>query len=185
MVEIVGRLIEQQKEYPYKNGQKCQITETMIKSFAEKISRAFAATETAVPDDDAREKAIRMATAVLMTEVARADDEYDEAEFKLLLDLITRHFQMSPEDAITLANEASETTEDYVELYSLTQLLNKTLSEGEKEYIVTLLWQIAYADGRLDKYEDSLIHKISAMLYVRRRRVMRLKQDANPQPSEG
>ncbi len=152
----------------------------MIKSFAEKISRAFAATETAVPDEDAREKAIRMATAVLMTEVARADDEYDESEFKLLLDLITRHFQISPEDAVELAYEASETAEDYVALQSLTQLLNKILSEREKEHIVTLLWQIAYADGRLDMYEDSLIHKISAMFYVRRRRVLRLKQEANP-----
>ncbi len=85
-----------------------------------------------------------------------------------------------PEDALELANETSETTEDYVALHSLTQLLNKTLSEPEKEYIVTLLWQIAYADGRLDMYEDSLIHKISAMFYVRRRRVMRLKDEANP-----
>ncbi len=156
----------------------------MIKSFADKISRAFAATETAVPDEDAREKVIRMATALLMTEVARADFEYDESEFKLLLDLITSNFQLSPDDAVGLANEASETAEDYVALHSLTQLLNKTLIEREKEYIVTLLWQIAYADGRLDMYEDSLIHKISAMFYVRRRRVLRLKQEANPQASE-
>ncbi len=180
MVEMVGLLIEQQEEYPHEKVQNCQITETMIKSFAENISKAFAATETAVPDEDAREQAIRMATAVLMTEVARADDDYDESEFKLLLDLITRHFQMSPEDARALAYQAGEMAEEYVALYSLTQLLNKTLSEREKEYIVTLLWQIAYADGRLDKYEDSLIHKISALLYVRRRRVMRLKLDANP-----
>ena len=141
--------------------------------------------DTAEPDEDAREKAIRMATAVLMTEVARADYEYDESEFKLLLDLITSHFQMSPEDAVELANEAGETAEDYVALHGLTRLLNKTLSEREKEYIVTLLWQIAYADGRLDKFEDSLIHKISAMLYIRRRQVMRLKHDANPKTNEG
>lgn len=182
---MVGWLIEQQEEYPCQIRQDCRIAGTIIKSYAEKISRAFAATETAVPDEDAREKAIRMATAMLMTEVARADYEYDDSEFKLLLDLITSHFQMSPEDAVDLATEASETTEDYAALYSLTQLLNKTLSESEKEYIVTLLWQIAYADGRLDLYEDSLIHKISAMLYVRRRQVMRLKDEANPQASEG
>ena len=182
---MVGRLIEQQEEYPYAIGPNCQIAEATMKSYAEKISRAFAATETAVPDEGAREKAIRMATAMLMTEVARADYEYDDSEFKLLLDLITRHFEMSPEDALDLANEASETTEDYAALHSLTQLLNKTLSEQEKEHIVLLLWQIAYADGRLDKFEDSLIHKISALLYVRRRQVMRLKQDANPEASEG
>ena len=34
------------------------------------------------------------------------------------------------------------------------------------------------ADGRLDKYEDSLVLKISDLLYVSRARVMRLKHDA-------
>ena len=157
----------------------------MIKRLAEKISRAFAATDTAEPDEDARERAIRMATAVLMTEVARADHEYDESEFDLLLDRITNHFQISPEEAVEMANEADETAEDCVSLYSFTQLLNKNLSEREKGRIVSLLWQVAYADGRLDKYEDSLVLKISDLLYVSRGRVMRLKHDANPLGSDG
>jgi len=149
------------------------------------VSRAFAATDTAEPDEDARERAIRMATAVLMTEVARADYEYDEFEFDLLLDLVTDCFQISPEEAIELANEASETAEDYVSLHSFTQLLNKSLSQREKGHIVSLLWQVAYADGRLDKYEDSLVLKISGLLHVSRGRVMRLKHDAKPQAIDG
>ena len=157
----------------------------MIKILVEKISRAFAATDTPEPDEDARERAIRMATAVLMTEVARADHEYDESEFDLLLNPITHSFQIPPEDAGELANQAGETAEDYVSLHHFTQLLNKNLSQREKEHIVSLLWQVAYADGRLDKYEDSLVLKISDLLYVKRGRVMRLKHDANPQASAG
>ncbi len=157
----------------------------MIKRLAEKVSRAFATTGTAEADEDARERAIRLATAVLMTEVARADYEYDESEFDLLLDLITNRFQISPEEALELANEAGETAEDYVSLHSFTQLLNKNLSEREKAHIVSLLWQVAYADGRLDKYQDSLVLKISDLLYVSRGRVMRLKHDANPKASDG
>jgi uncharacterized tellurite resistance protein B-like protein len=156
----------------------------MIKILVEKVSKVFTATDTAEADEQAREAAIRMATAVLMTEVARADHEYDESEFDLLLNLITRHFQMSPEEAIELANEADNTAEDNVSLHSFTQLLNKNLSEREKEHIVSLLWQVAYADGRLDKYEDSLVLKISDLLYVSRVRVMRLKHDANPQAED-
>ncbi len=152
----------------------------MIRKIAEKLSRAFAATDTAKPDEDEREQAIRMATAVLMTEVARADFEYDDSELDVLLELVTSTFQISVEDAVELANEAADTAEDYVALHSFTQLLNKSLSEPEKEHIVSLLWQVAYADGRLDKYEDSLVLKISALLYVSRGRVLRLKHDAKP-----
>lgn len=63
-------------------------------------------------------------------------------------------------------------------LHEFTKLLNEHLAENEKSRIIALLWQIAYADGRLDKYEDSLVLKISDLLYVSRGRVMRLKHDA-------
>ena len=152
----------------------------MIKKITEKLSKAFAATDAEKSDDDEREQAIRMATATLMTEVARADFEYDESEFDVLLELITNCFQISVEDAVELANEAADTAEDYVSLHSFTQLLNESLSEPEKEHIVSLLWRVAYADGRLDRYEDSLVLKIGALLYVSRGRVMRLKHEANP-----
>ena len=63
-------------------------------------------------------------------------------------------------------------------MHEFTQLLHENLSENEKARIIALLWKIAYADGRLDKYEDSLVLKISDLLYVSRGRVMRLKHDA-------
>lgn len=157
----------------------------MIKTLADKVSKAFAAARNGDSDEDERAKAIRLATAVLMTEVARADYDYDESEFNLLLDLITRHFQISPEEAAALANEAGETAEESVSLHSFTHLLNNNLSEHEKGQIVSLLWQIAYADARLDKYEDSLVLKIGDLLYVSRGRVMRLKHDAKPKDGEG
>ena len=65
-----------------------------------------------------------------------------------------------------------------VSLYEFTQILHKHLNEAEKARIISMLWQVAYADGQLDKYEDSLVLKISDLLYVSRGRVMRLKHDA-------
>jgi len=157
----------------------------MIKRLAEKLSKTFAATDATEPDEDAREKALQMATAVLMIEIARADHDYDESEFDLLLNLITNRFRISPQEAIELANDAGETAEDCVSLHSFTDLLNESLNRGEKEHIVSLLWQVAYADGRLDKYEDSMVMKISGLLHVSRMRVMRLKHDVDPQAGDG
>ena len=135
---------------------------------------------TAVPETDTadREAALRLATAVLMIDIARADHIFEESEFNSMLQLIESHFQLSPEQAAELVNAAGEKADDMVSLYEFTQLLNKQLDEKEKTRIVSLLWQVAYADGRLDKYEDSLVLKISDLLYVSRGRVMRLKHDA-------
>jgi uncharacterized tellurite resistance protein B-like protein len=65
-----------------------------------------------------------------------------------------------------------------VSVHDFTKVLHEHLDEKEKADIVSMLWRVAYADGRLDKYEDSLVLKISDLLYVSRGRVMRLKHDA-------
>jgi uncharacterized tellurite resistance protein B-like protein len=134
-----------------------------------------APTETTILD---REAALRLATAVLMIDVARADDVFDESEFDRVLRLVETHFQLTPQQAAELVNEASDKAEDLISAYEFTEMLHKHLDEDEKARIVGLLWQIAYADGRLDKYEDALVLKISDLLYVSRGRVMRLKHDA-------
>jgi uncharacterized tellurite resistance protein B-like protein len=135
---------------------------------------------TAVPDSDGadREAALRLATAVLMIDVARADHVFEESEFDSMLQLIESHFELSPEQAAALVNAAGEKADDMVSLFEFTQRLHKHLDEQEKARIVSLLWQVAYADGQLDKYEDALVLKISDLLYVSRGRVMRLKHDA-------
>ena len=132
-------------------------------------------TETSVAD---RDSALRLATAVLMVDVARADHVFEESEFDRLLHLVESHFELSPEQAAELVNVAGEKADDLVSVYELTQTLHEHLDHDEKARIVSLLWQVAYADGHLDKYEDSLVLKISDLLYVSRGRVMRLKHDA-------
>ena len=150
----------------------------MIMRIVETVVTALTATNSPESETADRESALRLATAVLMVEVARADYVFEQSEIERLLTLIESHFELSPEDAADLVDRASETTEDIAHLHDFTQLLHNHLTESEKARIVGLLWQVAYADGRLDKYEDSLVLKISDLLYVGRGRVMRLKHDA-------
>ena len=150
----------------------------MIKQIFNEIVDVFSssdAVETSAADRDA---AIRRATAVLMLDVARADYVFEEDEFERVLNLMESHFGLSSEDAAQLVNDASDEAEDLTSVHQFTQLLHEHLDESEKARIIGLLWQIAFADGRLDKYEDSLVLKISDLLYVSRARVMRLKHDA-------
>lgn len=150
----------------------------MIKRIVETVAAAIGATSSPDTGTSDRDSALRLATAILMVEVARADHVFEKSELVSLLDLIESHFGLSRDDAAELVDSAAETAEDIVHLHDFTQLLHKHLSESEKAHIVGLLWQVAYADGRLDKYEDSLVLKISDLLYVSRGRVMRLKHDA-------
>jgi uncharacterized tellurite resistance protein B-like protein len=150
----------------------------MIKHFFIEIAEAFSSSGAAESSAADREAAIRKATAVLMLDVARADYVFEESEFERVLELVESHFGLSPEETVQLVNDAGDEAEDLTSVHQFTKLLHEHLDDTDKARIVALLWQIAYADGRLDKYEDSLVLKISDLLYVSRARVMRLKHDA-------
>ncbi len=150
----------------------------MIKRLLTQVVESISAVDAPNSGTADREVALRLATAVLMIDVARADHVFDESEFDRLLQLVEAHFELTPEHAAELVNEAGNKADDLISVYEFTQILHKHLHEDEKARIVSLLWQIAYADGRLDKYEDALACKISDLLHVSRGRVMRLKHDA-------
>jgi uncharacterized tellurite resistance protein B-like protein len=150
----------------------------MIKRLFVQISESFStSTETTAGIAD-RDAALRLATAVLMVDIARADHIFEESEFERLLRLVESHFGLTAEQSAELVNAATEKAEDSVSVYEFTKVLHEHLDHDEKARIVSLLWQVAYADGLLDKYEDSLVLKISDLLYVSRGRSMRLKHDA-------
>ena len=150
----------------------------MIKRLFARVVDSIASADSPAAGSEDREKALRMATAVLMLDVARADHVFEESEFDRVLNLVEAHFGLTPEEAAELVNTAGDKAEQLTSVHEFTALLHKHLDEADKARIVALLWQIAYADGRLDKYESSLVLKISDLLYVSRGRVMRLKHDA-------
>lgn len=150
----------------------------MFKKLFDQVASVVAATQADADDSADRQHALDLATAVLMVQVARADYHFEDTEFDMLLKLIERHLDLDPEEASELANKAGEHAEDAVDVHAFTKRLHQSLSETEKARVVSMLWRIAYADGRLDKYEDSLVLKISDLLYVSRGLVMRLKHDA-------
>ena len=148
----------------------------MIKRLFAQVVESISTTDTASAED--HEAALRLATAVLMVDVARADYVFDESEFDRVLKLVEAHFGLSAEQAAELVIVAGDEAEELVEVHRFTKLLHEHLSDEDKAHIISLLWQIAYADGRLDKYEDSLVLKIGDLLYVSRGKVMQLKHDA-------
>lgn len=150
----------------------------MIKQVFDQIVGALSTPDSPDRDAEVRDRAIRRATAVLMLDVALADNEFDRSELEHLRELAESHFSLGPEEAAELIDTARSEAEDLVSLYEFTQLLHNNLTEEEKATIVGMLWQIAYTDGQLDKYENAVVLKISDLLYVSRGRVMRLKHDA-------
>jgi len=109
---------------------------------------------------------LQLATAALLFEMMRMDDEISEQEKNLLKKLIGQRFTLSSDETQQLIQLAEQEATQAIDYHSFTSLINAHFSAEEKISIVEHLWQVAYADGRINKYEDHLVRKIAELIYV-------------------
>jgi uncharacterized tellurite resistance protein B-like protein len=126
-------------------------------------------------DPAAREHALRVATALLLIEVARSDYADDFAEDAEMLESLKQFFALDDAAATLLLEEARSTANQAVELQQFTRRLHEQLSVAEKQRVVEMLWQVALADRRLDKHEDHLVRRIAELMYVSHADLIRIR----------
>lgn len=129
------------------------------------LLNAFLNLEPARSQADA-EQALRLATAVLLVEVMRADQHHPEAEQQAVIRAIQERFALSPEcvaDLMALAHETARTANDF---HAFTRQVNERFSHEQKVALVESLWRVAYADAHLDAHENHVISKVAGLLHV-------------------
>lgn len=109
---------------------------------------------------------LQVATAAMLIEMARADFDVDPQEIQQVKRAVETTFGLSiaeTEELIQLAEEEAKQATDY---YQFTSLINKGFSPEEKIQVVEFMWQVAYADGHMDKYEHHLVRKLASLMHV-------------------
>ena len=110
---------------------------------------------------------IEIACAVLLCEVMRADSIFTEKEQNELSTILTTQFDLTTQEVSDILEQAFELSENASDFYQFTSTLNQYYSLDERIKIVTLLWQVAYADGELANIEEHIIRKIADLLHLR------------------
>jgi uncharacterized tellurite resistance protein B-like protein len=144
----------------------------MLRKLAALLDRGLARD---AEDPQAREHALRVATALLLIEVAKADYADDFTENEAMLASLKQFFALDETSAALLLEEARSAADQAVELQQFTRRLHEQLSAAEKLRVVEMLWQVALADSRLDKHEDHLVRRIADLLYVSHSDLIRLR----------
>ncbi|MGH8629286.1 MAG: TerB family tellurite resistance protein [Burkholderiales bacterium] len=120
----------------------------------------------------------RLAAAVLLLEVARADYAHAPAERETLRAGLAREFGV-PEAALeTLLDAAELRAKQSVSLFDFVQALNRTMDADGKRGLLRLLWDAAHADGRVDPHEEHLLRRIADLLHLSHADFIRGKLDA-------
>lgn len=124
---------------------------------------------------ESREPAIRLAAAILLVEMARADAQHSETERQALRLELEQRFGLKTEEAQALVTAAEQSADQSVSLHSYIDDINSGLDHPQKQSVLKMLWQVAYADGRLDRHEEHLMRRFADLLHLGHEDFIRLK----------
>jgi uncharacterized tellurite resistance protein B-like protein len=110
---------------------------------------------------------LQQACAGLLLEVMRADFDQTEQEKEKIQALLQSTFDLSDPELNALMEYAEQGGKDTTSMYPFTSLINEHYDYDKRVNLIQLMWKVAYADGNLDKYEDSIIRKVAELMYIR------------------
>lgn len=147
---------------------------TVLKSVQSFFSKYIESGDT----EQSPEHAQQLAAAALLFEVSRSDDDIDNKEKNSIEDIVRSKFDLSDEEVETLMNLAEQEVHEASSLFGFTSLINDHWSIDQRVQLAELMWQVAFADGRLDDHEVHLMRKIQKLLHIPHKRFIGAKLQA-------
>jgi uncharacterized tellurite resistance protein B-like protein len=126
--------------------------------------------------DDLAEDQVQLATAALLFHAIAIDGTVREDEMARLKSLLMSHFQLEERELNRLLTQAQRREQEAVDIYRFTSALRNRLSLDEKRTVISMMWRLVYADGKLAPLEDNLVWRTAELLAVPARDRMELKQ---------
>lgn len=109
---------------------------------------------------------LQLAVASLLHEVARVDLAEATAEHAAAERALADLLELSPSESAALLAAGRERAKHLTSYFAPVSVIKRDLSLPQRVRLIEHLWWIAYADGRLDPYEDHFVRKIAHLLYV-------------------
>ena len=130
--------------------------------------------------EDSKEHRMQIVAAALLIETARADFTQDGEEEAALEALLINSLLLTRAEVRNLVDLATQKVDESISLYEFTREINDHYSAPERARLIESMWRVAYADGRLDKYEEALIRQVAELTYVSHADFIRSKLAAKP-----
>jgi uncharacterized tellurite resistance protein B-like protein len=118
----------------------------------------------------------RLAAAALMVHLISVDGHTSAAETGKLHALLQSRFDLDAQAADELIREATVVEGESVDLYRFTSLILRAVDEPGRLRIVEMMWELVFADGRVNEFEESVIWRAADLLGISTRDRVELRQ---------
>ena len=149
---------------------------TSISSFFENFLKPATEDNSATTADK-----LHLASAALLIELCAADHERQEDETRTLRRILRETFHLQDKQLDELWDLAHQEARSATSLYQFTSLINDGYGYEEKLRLLKHMWEVAYADGRIDRYEDHMIRQVAELLYLSHNDFIRMKLASRPE----
>jgi len=119
-----------------------------------------------------------VAAAALMVEGARLDREFDATERAAMERIVSERFDLNAEDAQTLIDIAAARQQSNYSNWQFTEAVKKHFSADEQADILSMMWEVAYADGELHRFEVHQIRSVATHLGLPEAALEKSRKDA-------
>ncbi|WP_203300399.1 TerB family tellurite resistance protein [Marinobacter sediminum] len=142
----------------------------------DQLKKLFAAPESENQEPDNHQLAV--AATALMVQLSRADHNEDERELQTIVDCAVKAHQVTRDEAEAILQDALDHADDATSMYEFTGQINEHLDQHAKQSLLESIWRVAFADGRIDKYEEHLIRRMADLLHLNHREYMQARHRA-------
>src|ERR1041384_918466 len=108
----------------------------------------------------------RLAAAALLIHASTIDGTMTDVERQRLRDVLKARFGLDDTATDALIDAGTRADNEAVDLYHFTSLINRSLDEAGRLGIVEMMWQMVFADGRVNEFEDNLMWRAADLLGV-------------------
>jgi uncharacterized tellurite resistance protein B-like protein len=131
--------------------------------------------------DDEQTHVLEYAAAALLLEMCDSDLKRDDHELEAVRKALADTYTLSEEEIDGLIERATREGARQVSFYPHVEVVNEICSPEQKALIVEQLWRIAFADGRLDKYEEHYLRKLCDLIHVPHRTYLQTRHRVEDQ----
>lgn len=107
-----------------------------------------------------------VAAAALLVRAALMDSDFGAAERDVISSALRQSFGLSEEEAALLLTEAEAENAEATDLFRWTSKLREEFDHARRVQLIERLWEVVYADGRLDDFEANLLRRVAGLIYV-------------------
>lgn len=141
---------------------------------------SFFKKNTKEPEKEQSSFEIELTASVLAYELARSDGEITQDELSVLMNEIEGIANKVGKEKEEIFKIIETYSEDSVSFHEFVEDINKYYSKEEKLNLLKFMWEMAYADKKLDVDEERLIRRMADLIKIKDMEVLKLKSLFKP-----